>query len=85
MAAEGREWIICGDWNIAHRKIDLKNWRSNQKNSGFMPHERAWLETPYFAPDEAMTLALTTAALRGVDVRLLVPSSKVPQASNMAS
>jgi exodeoxyribonuclease III len=38
-----REFIICGDWNIAHKEIDLKNWRSNQKNSGFLPHERAWL------------------------------------------
>jgi len=36
--------IICGDWNIAHKKIDLKNWRSNQKNSGFLPEERAWLD-----------------------------------------
>jgi exodeoxyribonuclease-3 len=39
----GREVILCGDWNIAHREIDLKNWRSNQKNSGFLPEERAWL------------------------------------------
>lgn len=39
----GREYIICGDWNIAHKEIDLKNWRSNQKNSGFLPEERAWL------------------------------------------
>lgn len=39
-----REYILCGDWNIAHRQIDLKNWRSNQKNSGFLPHERAWLD-----------------------------------------
>lgn len=39
-----KEWIICGDWNIAHKQIDLKNWRSNQKNSGFLPAERAWLD-----------------------------------------
>ncbi len=39
----GREAILCGDWNIAHREIDLKNWRSNRKNSGFLPEERAWL------------------------------------------
>ncbi len=38
-----REFIICGDWNIAHKKIDIKNWRSNQKNSGFLPEERDWL------------------------------------------
>ncbi|MGA2024759.1 MAG: exodeoxyribonuclease III [Steroidobacteraceae bacterium] len=39
-----REYILCGDWNIAHRQIDLKNWKSNQKNSGFLPEERAWLD-----------------------------------------
>jgi len=39
-----RPYILCGDWNIAHREIDLKNWKSNQKNSGFLPHERAWLD-----------------------------------------
>ena len=43
LRASGREIIFCGDVNIAHRQIDLKNWRSNQKNSGFLPHERAWL------------------------------------------
>lgn len=40
----GDEYIICGDWNIAHKQIDLKNWRSNQKNSGFLPEERAWMD-----------------------------------------
>ena len=39
-----RDFIICGDWNIAHKPIDLKNWRSNQKHSGFLPEERAWLD-----------------------------------------
>ncbi|MDE2250811.1 MAG: exodeoxyribonuclease III [Gammaproteobacteria bacterium] len=39
-----RPYILCGDWNIAHREIDLRNWKSNQKNSGFLPHERAWLD-----------------------------------------
>ena len=38
-----REFILCGDVNIAHQEIDLKNWRSNQKNSGFLPEERAWM------------------------------------------
>lgn len=42
--AENRDFIICGDWNIAHKAIDLKNWRGNQKNSGFLPEERAWLD-----------------------------------------
>jgi len=39
----GCEVILCGDWNIAHKEIDLRNWRSNQKNSGFLPEERAWM------------------------------------------
>ena len=42
-----RQFIICADWNTCHQNIDLKNWRSNQKNSGFMPHERAWLDRIY--------------------------------------
>ena len=40
-----REYVICGDYNIAHTKADIKNWRSNQKNSGFLPEERAWMDT----------------------------------------
>lgn len=43
LKACGREVVICGDWNIAHKEIDLKNWKSNQKNSGFLPEERAWM------------------------------------------
>lgn len=42
-----REFIICADWNICHKEIDLKNWRANRKNSGFLPEERAWLDTLY--------------------------------------
>ena len=38
-----RDFIVCGDVNIAHQQADLKNWRSNQKNSGFLPEERAWM------------------------------------------
>lgn len=38
------EYIICGDWNIAHKNIDLKNWRANQTHSGFLPEERAWMD-----------------------------------------
>lgn len=43
LKASGREVILCGDWNIAHKEIDLKNWKGNLKNSGFLPEERAWL------------------------------------------
>ena len=43
LRASGREIVLCGDWNIAHKEIDLKNWRGNRKNSGFLPEERAWL------------------------------------------
>ncbi len=39
----GRDIVVCGDWNIAHTEKDLKNWRGNKKNSGFLPEERAWL------------------------------------------
>lgn len=45
LRAEGRDIVLCGDWNIAHKEIDLKNWKSNQKNSGFLPEERAWMST----------------------------------------
>ena len=46
-----RKLIICGDWNIAHKEIDLKNWKGNKKNSGFLPEERAWLDD-LFADDK---------------------------------
>ncbi len=41
----GRDVVICGDWNIAHKEADLKNWKGNKKNSGFLPEERTWLST----------------------------------------
>ena len=47
LAKDDRHYIICGDWNICHKEIDLKNWKSNQKNSGFLPEERAWLDELY--------------------------------------
>ena len=43
-----RRMIICGDWNIAHKEIDLKNWRGNRKNSGFLPEERAWMDAVFY-------------------------------------
>ena len=45
MKASGRDYLICGDWNIAHKNEDIRNWKGNQKNSGFLPEERAWLDT----------------------------------------
>ncbi|MCB5181605.1 exodeoxyribonuclease III [Streptomyces antimicrobicus] len=49
-AADGREVVVCGDWNICHREADLKNWRTNRKSAGFLPEEREWLGKVY---DEA--------------------------------
>lgn len=50
-AADGREVVVCGDWNIAHREADLKNWRGNKKNAGFLPEEREWLSRVLDAAD----------------------------------
>ncbi len=44
-----QEYVICGDWNIAHKKIDIKNWRGNQDHSGFLPEERAWLDELFYS------------------------------------
>jgi len=41
--ASGRDYVLCGDWNIVRAKHDIRNWSSNQKNSGCTPPERAWL------------------------------------------
>ena len=41
--ASGRDYVLCGDWNIVRSALDIKNWKSNQKNSGCLPPERAWL------------------------------------------
>ena len=60
MRKSGRKYILCGDWNIAHKQIDLKNWRSNQKNSGFLPEEREWME-------QLFTTAGYVDAFRAVD------------------
>jgi len=42
--ASGRRYVVCGDWNIVHTRKDIRNWTSNQKNSGCLPEERAWLD-----------------------------------------
>lgn len=43
LKATGLDVIVCGDWNIAHQEIDLKNYKGNKKNSGFLPEEREWM------------------------------------------
>lgn len=43
LSARGKPVVVCGDWNIAHNNADIRNWRGNQKNSGFLPEERDWL------------------------------------------
>jgi exodeoxyribonuclease-3 len=43
----GRDYVLCGDWNIVHTRLDIRNWSSNQKNSGCLPEERAWLDRLY--------------------------------------
>ena len=58
-----RACILCGDWNIAHKPIDLKNWKSNQKNSGFLPEERAWLDE-LFGPAVSSTRSAQTNTSR---------------------
>ncbi|MFD0315546.1 exodeoxyribonuclease III [Streptomyces flavalbus] len=50
-AAGGRDVLVCGDWNIAHQRADLKNWRGNAKSSGFLPEEREWLSRVLDAGD----------------------------------
>lgn len=48
LKASGRPYVICGDWNIVHTQKDIKNWRGNQKNSGCLPEERAWLDKLFY-------------------------------------
>ncbi|MFF3982052.1 exodeoxyribonuclease III [Streptomyces sp. NPDC001828] len=50
-AADGREVVVCGDWNIAHQEADLKNWKGNKKNSGFLPEEREWMTRVFDSAD----------------------------------
>ncbi|WP_026422507.1 exodeoxyribonuclease III [Actinokineospora inagensis] len=50
-ATDGREVLVCGDWNIAHQEIDLKAWKANRKNAGFTPGERAWMTRVFTEAD----------------------------------
>jgi exodeoxyribonuclease-3 len=65
-AADGREVLVCGDWNIAHEPADLKNWRGNTKNSGFLPEERAWL-TRVLTPEEGGYVDVVRALHPGLE------------------
>ncbi|MFJ6542246.1 exodeoxyribonuclease III [Streptomyces sp. NPDC091385] len=64
-AAEGREVLVCGDWNIAHQQADLKNWRANSKSSGFLPEEREWLSR-VLAPEDGGYVDVVRALHPGV-------------------
>ena len=44
-ASQGREFVVVGDFNVAHEKLDLKNWRPNQRSEGFLPEEREWFSS----------------------------------------
>lgn len=44
LGADGRSYVVCGDWNLAHKPIDLRNWRANRNHSGFTEPERRWLD-----------------------------------------
>lgn len=48
LRSKGRSYVICGDWNMCHKPDDLKNWKSNLKNPGFSPEERAWLDRLFY-------------------------------------
>ena len=62
-AGEFPDMVIGGDWNICHRREDLKNWKTNHKKSGFLPHERAFMDAVFgcFPDDEAQDLDLKSA------------------------
>ncbi|WKX72212.1 exodeoxyribonuclease III [Streptomyces sp. XD-27] len=62
-AADGREVLVCGDWNIAHQEADLKNWKANRKSAGFLPEEREWLTRVF---DEAAYVDVVRALHPGV-------------------
>ena len=61
-----REYILCGDWNIAHKEIDLKNWRGNRKNSGFLPEERAWMDELFGAAGFCRCLSCGQSGCRSI-------------------
>ncbi|MEH0146541.1 exodeoxyribonuclease III [Corynebacterium sp. Q4381] len=62
-SAEYPDMVIGGDWNICHRREDLKNWKTNHKKSGFLPHERAFMDAVFgaFPDEEAQDLELKSA------------------------
>lgn len=55
--ASGRDYVLCGDWNIVRSALDIKNWKSNQKNSGCLPPERDWLNGQCVDTDQALDIA----------------------------
>ncbi|MFK5985892.1 MAG: exodeoxyribonuclease III [Pseudomonadota bacterium] len=59
MVNSKRSYILCGDWNIVHKRIDIKNFNGNKKRSGCLPEERAWLDKLFLEPEELTQEAIT--------------------------
>ena len=72
--ASGRDYVICGDWNIVHTARDIKNWKSNQKNSGCLPEERDWLNA--LCADHGQTTDVTAGRGWADAYRLLNPTGE---------
>ncbi|MGH1428216.1 MAG: exodeoxyribonuclease III [Arenicella sp.] len=67
MLNNDNEFVICGDWNIAHKKADIKNWRGNQKNSGFLPEERQWFDWVFSESESEIDAEMRSDPLGFVD------------------
>lgn len=72
-----REFVLCGDINIAHQEIDLKNFKGNKKNSGFLPEERAWM-TELLRQDVAATLPTACDSLPHEGIAAPSPAVSAP-------
>ncbi|CDS52564.1 Exodeoxyribonuclease III [Polaromonas sp. CG9_12] len=72
-----REFVLCGDINIAHQEIDLKNFKGNRKNSGFLPEERAWM-TELLRHDVAAALPIACGSRPPEEEAAPPPADWVP-------
>ncbi len=83
-AADGREVVVCGDWNIAHQEADLKNWKANRKSSGFLPEERAWLDRVYAEAGYADVMRALHPGAGGPVLVVVVPGACLRQRLRLA-